>query len=90
MSKRASSTDTGFTYALSVMSGGAFTNAFPHYNDTVAAGVETDATGTAFVITTANGSKYLVYETVLNTKGATQLNVPASVKTNRLTWAELR
>jgi len=85
-----SSTDAGFTYALSVMSGGAFTNAFPHYNDTVAAGVETDATGTAFVITTANGSKYLVYETVLNTKGATQLNVPASVKTNRLTWAELR
>src|SRR6185437_3345953 len=56
-------TETGYTYAVDVMSGGAFTNFFPNYNDTTAAGVGTNATGTSFPVRTGNGQYWLVYQT---------------------------
>jgi type IV pilus assembly protein PilY1 len=83
-------TDTGFTYAMSVMSGGAYTNFFPQYRDTIAAGVETDATGTSFPVMTADGSTWLVYQTVKDIHQTTKVNLPPNTKTNRLTWIELR
>ena len=83
-------TDTGFTYAVSVMSGGAYTNFFPQYNDTIAAGVETDATGTSFPVMTADGSTWLVFQTVKDIHDTKKVNLPPNTKTNRLTWIELR
>ena len=94
-------TDTGFTYAVSMMTGGAMPNFFPQYHDALfpagsttntdgIAGVQTDATGTSFPIQTASGATWLVYQTVLNQHKTTQVNPPANAKAKRLTWIELR
>lgn len=83
-------TDTGYTYGLSIMSGGRFTNFFPQYRDEIAAGVETDATGTSFPVMTADGSTWLVYQTVKDIHETTKVNLPPNTKANRLTWIELR
>ncbi len=70
-------TDTGYTYALNVTNGGVFNNAFPTYSytnpstnvttlvsDATAAGVQTNATGSVYVVTTVEGKTNLVYQTV--------------------------
>ncbi len=57
--------DTGYSYALSIVNGGMFNNAFPTYSytnpttnittlvsDATAAGVETNATGSVYVVST--------------------------------------
>jgi type IV pilus assembly protein PilY1 len=84
------STDTGWTYALSIMGGGAFTNFFPQYHDTFAGGVQTNATGTSFPVVSADGSTWLVYQTVKDTPETQKVNLPPNTQTNRLTWIELR
>lgn len=87
------STETGYTYAVSVLSGGAFTNFFPLYNDTIAAGVKTDASGTSFPVETGSGQNWLVFQTYLPGKtppSPLQVNVPNNVKGRRVTWIELR
>lgn len=84
------STDTGYTYAVSVMSGGAFKNFFPQYNDSIAAGVKTDATGTSFPVMTADGGNWLVYQTVKDVHETKKVNLPANTKADRLTWIQLR
>ena len=82
--------DTGYTYDISVLTGGAFTNAFTQYHDTNAAGIQTNATGSSFAVTNSAGQTYLVYQTVLNTHGTQQLNLPPPNKANRVTWTQLR
>jgi hypothetical protein len=71
-------TDTGFTYALNIANGGVFNNAFPTFSftnpttnistgviaDPTAAGVETNATGSVFVVNTSEGKTNLVFQTV--------------------------
>ncbi len=84
---------TGYTYALQILSGGAFTNFFPQYYDTIAAGVGTNATGTSFPVQTANGESWLVYQTYQ--PGSTppaplQINVAANATGHRITWTQLR
>jgi type IV pilus assembly protein PilY1 len=84
-------TDTGYTYAVQVMNGGAFNKFFPQYkDDAIAAGVETDATGTSFPVMTVDGATWLVYQTVKDQHKTTKVNLPPNTKTNRLTWIELR
>lgn len=92
-------TDTGFTYDISLLTGGSFTNNFPptpnssgvqQYHDTNAAGVRTDATGSSFAVTNSAGQTYLVFQTVLNTHGTQQLNLPPANKASRVTWIQLR
>ena len=96
-------TDTGYTYALSVANGGVFTNAFPTYTftnpvtgittvvlDAIAAGVQTNATGSVYVVSTAEGKTNVVYQTVSGTPGAQQVNIPSNTKAKRLTWVERR
>jgi len=83
-------TDQGFTYAVNMLSGGAFKNFFPTVLDPVAAGIKLDATGSSFPVTTASGLTSLIYQTVLNRKGVTPINPPVNSKANRLTWIELR
>jgi type IV pilus assembly protein PilY1 len=90
-------TETGYTYAVDVMSGGAFTNFFPNYNDTTAAGVNTNATGTSFPVQTGNGQFWLVYQTYApGTPGFTPpppplpVDPPPNTTGHRLTWIQLR
>jgi type IV pilus assembly protein PilY1 len=94
--------DTGFTYALNVANGGIFTNAFPNFkpkngiftgvlaHDSQAAGVETDATGSVFVVKTQENMSNIIFQTVTGTPSSQQINIPANTKSKRLTWVERR
>jgi type IV pilus assembly protein PilY1 len=69
--------DTGFTYVLSAMTGGAFNTVFlpaseaanPNvanqaaYADAHAIAMQTNATGSSFITSNSAGTQYLVYET---------------------------
>jgi type IV pilus assembly protein PilY1 len=96
------SLDSGFTYALNVTNGGIFNNAFPTYapttgnfantlaNDPLAAGVQTNATGSVYVVQTAEGKANIIYQTVTGSPSSQQINIPANTKSKRLTWVEKR
>jgi hypothetical protein len=43
-----------------------FTNTFPDFHDALSAGVQTDATGSPFAMTTPAGKLFFIYQTVLN------------------------
>jgi type IV pilus assembly protein PilY1 len=96
-------TDTGFTYALNVANGGVFNNAFPTFTFTnpttnistvvsnpTAAGVETNATGSVYVVNTVEGKANIVYQTVSGTPGSQQVVFPSNTLAKRLTWVERR
>lgn len=100
-----SAPDAGFTYALNVTNGGIFNNAFPTFvtnpapgnnktgtpaNDPIAAGVETNATGSVYVVTTQEGKANVIYQTVTGSPGSQQVNIPPNTKSKRLTWVEKR
>jgi type IV pilus assembly protein PilY1 len=69
--------DTGFTYVLSAMTGGAFNQVFlppsvaanaayknnPRYTDAVAVAMQTNATGSSFITLNNAGTRFLVFET---------------------------
>jgi len=69
--------DTGFTYVVSALTGGAFNTVFlpqseaanpavnnnPAYTDSMAVGILTNATGTSFVTSNSAATQFLVYET---------------------------
>ena len=93
----ASNLDTGFTYAISVANGGVFTNAFPTYRvngtlapDAIAAGVQTNATGSVHVVNTVEGTTNVIYQTIDGKHGSQQVNLPPNTKSKRLTWVERR
>jgi type IV pilus assembly protein PilY1 len=78
--------DTGFTYVLSAMTGGAFSEVFlppseaaaglgtnPAYADTQAIGMQTNATGSSFITTNQAGTEFLVFETNHVTNGGANL-----------------
>jgi type IV pilus assembly protein PilY1 len=90
-----SNSDTGYTYAVSVMSGTFIPNFFTEssatqYHDTQALAEQTNATGTSFPVTTANGQNWLVYQTVGNSPSALQVSLPPNYVGRRLTWVQLR
>jgi type IV pilus assembly protein PilY1 len=76
--------DTGFTYVISAMTGGAFTQVFlppseaanplvnqnPAYTDLNAVGMLTNATGSSVVAGNGAGTAFLVYETNSTNGGA--------------------
>jgi type IV pilus assembly protein PilY1 len=87
--------DTGFTYAISVLTGAAPPSFFISYADTVASGVQLNAVGTSSVVTssvTGNPLQYfLVFQTTGGTAGPPQgVTPPANAKGRRLTWVQLR
>jgi type IV pilus assembly protein PilY1 len=89
--------DSGFTYAINVANGGIFTNAFPTYtkngvlaSDSIAAGIETGATGSVYVVTTVQQTTNIIYQTVTGSPSSQQVNIPANTKSKRLTWVERR
>jgi len=97
-----SNLDAGFTYVLNVTNGGIFTNAFPTFspvtgpyanipaNDPLAAGVQTNATGSVYVVTTAQKTTNVIYQTVTGSPSSQQVNIPPNTKSKRLTWVEKR
>jgi type IV pilus assembly protein PilY1 len=97
--------DTGFTYVISALTGGAFQQVFlppsealnpavnnnPAYTDTIAVGMLTNATGTSFVTGNSAGTAFLVYETnAANGSGTLGLNLPPNTTGRRLSWIERR
>ncbi len=72
-----SNNDTGFTYVLNALTGGAFNQVFlppseqanpavaaqAAYTDAHAIAMQTNATGSSFITSNASGVQYLVYET---------------------------
>lgn len=89
--------DTGYTYALAVANGGVFTNSFPTFtkdgvlvSDSIEAGVQTNATGSVYIVTTAERTSNIVYQTISGTPGAQKINLPPNTKAKRLTWIERR
>jgi type IV pilus assembly protein PilY1 len=89
--------DTGYTYALAVANGGVFTNTFPTFtqngvliSDSIEAGVQTNATGSVYIVTTAERTTNIVYQTISGTPGAQKVNIPPNTKSKRLTWIERR
>ena len=88
-------TDVGYTYAVSVMNGTYIPNFFTEssatqYHDSQAIAEQTNATGTSFPVTTANGQNWLVYQTVGNTPSTLKANLPPNFVGRRLTWVQLR
>jgi hypothetical protein len=83
--------DSAFTYALNVANGGSFTKAFPNYtNDSNAAGIETNAAGSVYVVMTAEGKPNIVYQKLSSTPDAQLIDIPSNIKAKRLTWIEQR
>jgi len=83
----ATPSDSGFTYVLSAMTGGAFNEVFlppseaaaglstnPAYADVQAIGTQTNATGGSFITTNLGGTEFLVFETNrVSTNGSTNI-----------------
>jgi type IV pilus assembly protein PilY1 len=98
-------TDTGFTYVVSALTGGAFNQVFlplsetknpnvnnnPAYTDTIAVALLTNATGSSFITGNSAGTAFLVYETNANNgNGTVGLNLPPNTTGRRLSWIERR
>ena len=82
--------DTGFTYAISALTGAAPPNFFVQYHDAVAAGAQFNAVGTSFPVTSATGKLWLISQTVTNTPISENVNPGGNGKGRRLTWVQLR
>ena len=82
--------DTGFTYAISVLTGGSSPNFFISYHDAIAGGVKLGAVGTSSAVTSPNGTVYLIYQTFTGAGGATATGPQPNGKGKRLTWVQLR
>ncbi|HTV78969.1 MAG TPA: PilC/PilY family type IV pilus protein, partial [Steroidobacteraceae bacterium] len=82
--------DTGFTYALSILTGAPPPNFFIGYHDTAAAGAQYNAVGTMFTVTSSTGNLFAIFQDTSGNKNSKQLNPPSNGKGKRLTWVELR
>ena len=86
-----SNLDTGFTYVLNIANGGVFPGVFPAYgSDASAAGQQTNASGSPGVVTTSQGTTYLVSQGINGVPVPTRINPPSNTKAKRLTWVERR
>ena len=103
--------DTGFTYVLSALTGGAFNQVFlppseavnpgvntnQAYLDAHAIALQTNASGSSFVIYSNTGTPFLVFETNGgggggggSGSGSLAPNLPPNTSGRRLSWIELR
>ena len=92
-----SNLDTGYTYAINIENGGVFTNVFPTYTkngtivtDALEAGVMTNASGSNGIVTTSQGTTYLVSQGINGVPVPNRINPPSNTKAKRLTWIERR
>ncbi len=86
-----SNLDNGFTYVLNIANGGVFPGVFPAYaTDASAGGQETNASGSPGVVTTSQGTTYLVSQGINGVPVPTPIKPPLNTKAKRLTWIEKR
>jgi type IV pilus assembly protein PilY1 len=86
-----SNLDGGYTYVLNIANGGVFPSVFPAYStDASAAGQETNASGSPGVVTTSQGTTYLVSQGNNGVPVPTPIKPPSITKAKRLTWIERR
>jgi type IV pilus assembly protein PilY1 len=83
-------TDTGFTYAISVLTGSAVPNFFISFHDTAAAGAQFNDVGTPFIVTSPTGSVTGISLTVTGLPDPHNFGPPVNGKGRRLTWVQLR
>jgi type IV pilus assembly protein PilY1 len=95
------STETGFTIAVSVSTGGSIAGLFPKYTDTAAVGSQTNGSGSPFVVL-AGGGAHLLTQTLGNGVASGPMTCPAGSRVcdgaikphsptgKRLTWIERR
>jgi type IV pilus assembly protein PilY1 len=91
-------TATGWTMAISPVTGGAFTQSFfsdstghfVNYNGLVVSGVAQNAVGSGSIVSTPDGGTWLVNQTSNNSPSLDKINPLANATGNRLTWVERR
>jgi type IV pilus assembly protein PilY1 len=102
-------TDTGVTYALAIVSGGTFAaggasptaatttfnSAFVNYRDTPTVGLLNNETGALSVVSTKEGTTYLIGQDIAiagpgTSPGTSTPIALTNTSVNRLTWVELR
>jgi type IV pilus assembly protein PilY1 len=101
----ATNTDSGFTYVMSALTGGAFYQVFlptsaannPAYNtnaaytDTTAIGIQTNATGSSFDVRNSSGTNFLVHQCISGTNcQPLPTNIPTNSSGRRISWIERR
>jgi type IV pilus assembly protein PilY1 len=95
--------NTGFTYVISVVSGGTFTqtgstaktSGFLTNGDKNMVGLQTNENGALTVVTTKANTTYLIGQLINPVPGqspgvATQVQLPTNVQVSRVTWTQLR
>ncbi|HVY22210.1 MAG TPA: PilC/PilY family type IV pilus protein [Steroidobacteraceae bacterium] len=93
--------DKGVTYAVNAATGGIIPGVFPNDGDPSVVGVETDASGTSFSVTTAEGTTYLIFQTSHSNTNpnsgcnpddplSCKFNPTSNVSVKRLGWIERR
>lgn len=80
----------GFTYGISMLTGGVVPGFFPLYNDTQAVAVNADATGSSDIVTSSSGTWLIQQHAPGGPGGPIKVNPPSNITVTRLTWTELR
>jgi type IV pilus assembly protein PilY1 len=80
----------GFTYGISMITGGVVPGFFPLYNDTQAVAVNADATGSSDIVTSSSGTWLIQQHAPGGPGGPIKVNPPNNITVTRLTWTELR
>jgi type IV pilus assembly protein PilY1 len=97
-------TDTGFTYALNVVTGGTFNfatsgpanfgSAFVNYRDTQTVGLATNETGASTVLSSVEDTNYVMGQLIAPTPTQPgrldQISLPNNIVSTRRTWVQLR
>jgi type IV pilus assembly protein PilY1 len=85
-------TDTGFTYAISVLTGVTVPNFFIGFHDAAAGGVEYDAVGTDSIVTGPTGTVFGVFQRVggVPPPNPPPFKPPVNGAAKRVTWVQLR
>lgn len=99
----ASTTDAGFTYVISVISGGTFTqtgssakaSGFLSTSDLTQVGLQTNETGGLTVVNTGVHTTFVLGQLIAPVPGQSpgqvqQIQLPTNVQVNRATWTQLR
>ncbi|HEX9139422.1 MAG TPA: PilC/PilY family type IV pilus protein, partial [Steroidobacteraceae bacterium] len=80
----------GFTYGISMLTGGVVPGFFPLYNDTQAVAVNADATGSSDIVTSSSGTWLIQQHAPGGPGGPIKVAPPSNITVTRLTWTELR
>jgi type IV pilus assembly protein PilY1 len=89
-------TDTGVTYAISILNGAALPSFFQNYSNDTTAGVQYNGSGAGSIVTnsaaadTNTTDTWLVMQTFPGQPTAPKINPPNNIVGSRVTWKQLR